>query len=189
MAARTIAPRRCISGTVNVTEAQRITLAAGQELGRRGAGVTTDAPRVSRTVPASTASLTPGMLMVVQTNVGFGMSMSGSTQMRPDGTFTVTGLAPGKHAARTADGWAWRGTRDRDGNRDHHRRRIISNLTLVAAKRQPVGRVVVVRPPSAPPLLMIGVFPRANRHPGAAAAPARGRGLHVRDQGAAGPGR
>jgi hypothetical protein len=84
----------------------------------------TRASRVSGTVLGVDGKpLTPGMLMVVQTNVGFGMSMAGSTQIRPDGTFTVTGLRPATTCC-ACSGWAaWRGTRDRDGDRDHHWRR------------------------------------------------------------------
>jgi Carboxypeptidase regulatory-like domain len=151
-------------GTVNVTEAQRITLAAGQEL----ADVVlvlqpTRASRVSGTVLGVDGKpLTPGMLMVVQTNVGFGMSMAGSTQMRPDGTFTVTGLAPGSYMLRAQRmGGPGEGpetamaTVTTTGDD-------ISNLTIIAAKPSNLSGRVVVDPSAVsalPPALMIGVFP------------------------------
>ena len=40
------------------------------------------------------------MLMVMQSNTGFGFAMAGSAQVTPDGSFTVNGLAPGTYNLR-----------------------------------------------------------------------------------------
>jgi len=151
-------------GTGNIAEAQRITLAAGQEL----ADVVmvlkpTRASRVSGTVlGADGKPLSPGMIMVVQTNVGFGMSMAGSGQIRPDGSFTVSGLAPGSYMLRVQRmGGPGEGpetamaTVTTTGDD-------VSNLMLIAAKPSNLSGRVVVDPSAVsalPPVLMIGVFP------------------------------
>jgi hypothetical protein len=151
-------------GTMNVNEAQRMTLAAGQELA--------DVVMVLKPIRASRVSgtalgadgkpFTPGMIMVAQTNVGFGMAMTGTTQIRPDGSFTVTGLAPGTYTLRVQrmgppgegpeTAMATVTTTGED----------ISNVTLIAAKPSLLtGRVIV--DPSAvaalPRVLTIGVQP------------------------------
>jgi protocatechuate 3,4-dioxygenase beta subunit len=151
-------------GTGNIAEAQRITLAAGQEL----ADVVlvlkpTRASRASGTVlGADNKPLTPGMIMVVKTNAGFGMSMAGSAQIRPDGTFTVTGLAPGTYmllvqrmggpgeGPETATATVTTTGDD------------VSDLMMIAAKPSNLSGRVVVDPSALsalPPVLMIGVFP------------------------------
>jgi protocatechuate 3,4-dioxygenase beta subunit len=87
-------------GTDNAAQAQRVTLAAGQEL--------TDivmslrpmrATRVSGTVVSSDGRPMPGYIMVMSTG-GFGFSTSSGGPIRPDGTFTVNGLAPGEYQLR-----------------------------------------------------------------------------------------
>lgn len=89
-------------GTVNPNEAQRIILAVGQELGNLVMVLNPiKAIRVTGTVTdVDGKPLTPAMIMVSQSNSGFGFSMAGGAQVRPDGTFVVNGLAPGSYTLR-----------------------------------------------------------------------------------------
>jgi len=88
-------------GTMTASEAQRITVSPGQQID--------DLVMVLKPIKASKVTgtaigadgkpLVPAMIMVMQSNVGFG-SMMGGGQVRPDGTFTVGGLAPGTYTLR-----------------------------------------------------------------------------------------
>lgn len=88
-------------GTMNVSEAQRITIAAGQELDDLVMVLKpVKAARISGTATGTDGKpLTPAMIIVTQSS-GFGFNMSGAGQVRPDGTFTVVGLAPGEYTLR-----------------------------------------------------------------------------------------
>jgi Carboxypeptidase regulatory-like domain len=88
-------------GTMNASEAQRITVSAGQQIDDLVMVLKPiKASRVSGTATGTDGKpLTPAMIMVMQSNVGFG-SMMGGAQVRPDGTFTVNGLAPGTYTLR-----------------------------------------------------------------------------------------
>lgn len=88
-------------GTMNASEAQRLTVSAGQQIDDLVMVLKPiKASRVSGTAVSSDGKpLTPAMIMVMQSNVGFG-SMMGGAQVRPDGTFAVSGLAPGTYTLR-----------------------------------------------------------------------------------------
>jgi hypothetical protein len=88
-------------GTMNASEAQRITVSAGQEIDDLVMVLKPiKAARVSGTATGSDGKpLTPAMIMVMRSNVGFG-GMIGGGQVRPDGTFTVSGLAPDTYTLR-----------------------------------------------------------------------------------------
>ncbi|MGH9143902.1 MAG: carboxypeptidase regulatory-like domain-containing protein [Vicinamibacterales bacterium] len=87
-------------GTENAAQAQRVTLAAGQELSDlvlqlKPLGAT----RVSGTVAAADGRPMAGYVMVLSTG-GFGFSGVAGAPIRPDGTFTINGLAPGEYTLR-----------------------------------------------------------------------------------------
>jgi hypothetical protein len=88
-------------GTITASEAQRLTVSAGQQIDDLVMVLKPiKASRVSGTAVGSDGKpLTPAMIMVMQSNVGFG-SMAAGAQVRPDGTFTVGGLAPGTYTLR-----------------------------------------------------------------------------------------
>jgi hypothetical protein len=85
-------------GTPNVAEAQRITVPLGGAVNDMNmALVQTRTARISGTaLDASGKPLSGGFLMVMQRNGPMVMS-SGGTQVRPDGTFTVSNVAPGDY--------------------------------------------------------------------------------------------
>jgi hypothetical protein len=87
-------------GTDNPAQAQRITLAVGQEVSDIVMALKPiRATRVSGTATTSDGKPMTGSIMVMASG-GFGMNMSGSGQIRPDGTFIVSGLAPGEYTLR-----------------------------------------------------------------------------------------
>jgi hypothetical protein len=88
-------------GTVNASEAQRITIAAGQELNDLVMMLSPmKATRVTGTATSSDGTpMTPAMITVTQAS-GFGFTMASAGQVRADGTFTVNGLAPGEYTLR-----------------------------------------------------------------------------------------
>jgi hypothetical protein len=87
-------------GTDNAAQAQRVTLAAGQELSDIVMSLRPmRATRVSGTVVSSDGRPMPGYIMVMSTG-GFGFSTSSGGPIRPDGTFTVNGLASGEYQLR-----------------------------------------------------------------------------------------
>src|SRR5207302_8019252 len=84
----------------NVAEAQRITIGLGQTLNELNLALTTT--RTSRITGSATDSagkpLSGGMVMAMQTGGMFMMSAMG--QIKPDGSFTLSGLAPGDYTLR-----------------------------------------------------------------------------------------
>jgi protocatechuate 3,4-dioxygenase beta subunit len=96
---KTTYPPTYFPGTANLAQAQRITLAVGQEL--------TDivmalkpipAARVTGSTTASDGRPMTGMVGVMSAT-GFGFTRS--TGIRPDGTFALTGVTPGEYMIRT----------------------------------------------------------------------------------------
>jgi hypothetical protein len=152
-------------GTTNANEAQRITIAAGQQVD----GVVMvlnpiKAARVSGTATGVDGKpLAPAMIMVSQTNTGFGFSMTGTAQVRPDGTFTVVGLAPGDYSLRAQR----MGGPSPDGPETAMANVTVagddvSDVHLVAAKPSRLTGRVIVDPAavsSLPPALMLSLFP------------------------------
>ena len=150
-------------GTMTASEAQRLTVSAGQQIDDLVIVLKPiKASRVSGTAIGSDGKpLTPAMIMVMQSNIGFGSMMAGA-QVRPDGTFTVNGLAPGTYTLRaqrmgpTPDGQeAATATVTVTGDD-------LADVQLVAAKPITMTGRVLVEPaasPSLPPQLMIRAFP------------------------------
>ncbi len=94
-------------GTANTAEAQKITLGLAQVL--NDINVTLIPTRVASVtgtvVDALGRPLAGGMVMVVQRQGSGGFSMNPGGMIRPDGSFTVSGLAPGDYTLQ-ANGMA-----------------------------------------------------------------------------------
>ncbi len=94
-------------GTANTAEAQKITLALAQVL--NDINVTLIPTRVASVtgtvVDALGRPLSGGMVMIVQRQGSGGFSMNTGGMIRPDGSFTVSGLAPGDYTLQ-ANGMA-----------------------------------------------------------------------------------
>jgi hypothetical protein len=87
-------------GTDNPAQAQRITLAVGQQVSDIVMALKPmRATRVSGTATTSDGRPMAGSIMVMSTG-GFGFNMSGSGPIRPDGTFSINGIAPGEYTLR-----------------------------------------------------------------------------------------
>jgi protocatechuate 3,4-dioxygenase beta subunit len=90
-------------GTGNVSEAQRITVAAAQTV--QGINLTLLPVRTAHISGTAFDSqgkpLVGGMVMAMERlGMGIGMSMRSPAQVRPDGTFTVSGVTPGSYLLR-----------------------------------------------------------------------------------------
>jgi Carboxypeptidase regulatory-like domain len=166
-------------GTMTASEAQRVTVSAGQQIDDLVMALKPiKASRVSGTAIGSDGKpLTPSMIMVMQSNVGFGSMMSGA-QVRPDGTFTVGGLAPGTYTLRAqrmgpvgpqADPEVASATITVTGDD-------IADVQLVAAKASTLTGRIIVDPAASsmlPRQLMIRAFPTNFAGMGPQSAPAR----------------
>ncbi|MCU1386173.1 MAG: hypothetical protein JWL71_4870 [Acidobacteria bacterium] len=87
-------------GTDNPAQAQRITLAVGQELGDVVMALKPmRATRISGTATTSDGRPLMGSIMVMAAG-GFGFNMAGGGGIRPDGGFMVSGIAPGEYTLR-----------------------------------------------------------------------------------------
>jgi len=90
-------------GTTNAAEAQRLNVSVGQTLTDINiALLPTRTSRISGTVVDSQgrAVASGGVMVFQREGIGFMMSPGGGP-IRPDGTFTVSGLAPGDYTIRT----------------------------------------------------------------------------------------
>jgi hypothetical protein len=88
-------------GTANLAEAQRITVTVGQQLNDINIALSpTRLARISGTAVDSQGKPTVnGVLMMIQTSGGGFISTAGS-QIRPDGSFTISNVAPGEYTLR-----------------------------------------------------------------------------------------
>jgi protocatechuate 3,4-dioxygenase beta subunit len=88
-------------GTTNPAEAQRMTIAAGQEISDLVMMLRpAKAARVSGTVTGADGKpMTPAMVMAMRTT-GMGADVAGNGQVRADGTFAINALAPGEYSLR-----------------------------------------------------------------------------------------
>ena len=85
-------------GTPNVAEAQRITVGLGQMLSDMNLALTpTRLARISGTVSDADGKPMGGAVLVVMMRSGASISSTSGTQVKPDGTFTVSNLAPGDY--------------------------------------------------------------------------------------------
>jgi Carboxypeptidase regulatory-like domain len=150
-------------GTMNANEAQRITVTAGQQLDDLVMALKPiKASRVSGTATGVDGRpMGPAIVMVMQSSAAFGL-MAGTTQVRPDGTFTVSGLAPGTYTLRTqrmgppTDGPEIAIATVTVAGDD------ITDVQLVATKPSTLTGRIIVDPAAAsllPRTLTIGAFP------------------------------
>jgi hypothetical protein len=98
---RTAYPPMYFPGTENPAQAQRLTLSVGRELTDLVLALKpTRATRVTGSATTSDGRPMTGTVMVMSTaELGFTMSSTGP--IRPDGAFTLNGLAPGEYTIRT----------------------------------------------------------------------------------------
>ena len=89
-------------GSTNVNDAQRITLAVGQQLNDIGIALSpTQLSRISGTAVSSDGKpLTGGILTLMQTFGAGGFISAMGAQMKPDGSFTINGVTPGDYVLR-----------------------------------------------------------------------------------------
>ena len=96
-------------GTDNPAQAQRIAIAIGEEKGDIVMALRPiRATRITGTATGSDGKPMTGSVMVMSTS-GFGFNMAASGMIRPDGTFSVSGIAPGEYTLRAQ---AFNGGRD-----------------------------------------------------------------------------
>jgi protocatechuate 3,4-dioxygenase beta subunit len=155
-----------LPGTTNANEAQRITVAAGQEFADLVMMLKPiKAARVTGAVTGSDGKpMTPAMIVVTQSN-GFVFSTFSVGQVRPDGTFTINGLAPDEYTLRVqrmggvpGEGPETAMTTITVTGDD------ISDVHLVAAKPSTLTGRIIVDPAAAqslPPALLISAVPAA----------------------------
>jgi hypothetical protein len=86
-------------GTSSTTEAQAVSIAAGEERSVQFAMVAARLARISGTVMTSDGRPATGAQLIVATRSGgAGMSTSGFGNVGADGSFTISGVAPGDHS-------------------------------------------------------------------------------------------
>jgi Carboxypeptidase regulatory-like domain len=164
-------------GTITANEAQRLTVSAGQQIDDLVMVLKPiKASRISGTAIGSDGKpLTPAMIMVMQSNAGFG-SMTSGGQVRPDGTFTVGGLAPGTYTVRAQRMGPMVDAQEAATATITVTGEDLADVQLVAAKPTTLTGRVIVDPAAAsslPRQLMIRAFPTNFFGIGPPPAPAR----------------
>jgi 5-hydroxyisourate hydrolase-like protein (transthyretin family) len=90
-------------GTAMASEAQRVTIAEGQEAS--GVSFALAPIRVARVSGTATSSdgkaLANGMIMLTSPTLQTGSPLAGTSVIRPDGTFTISNVAPGDYTLQT----------------------------------------------------------------------------------------
>ncbi len=84
-------------GTISAVEAEVVSLAAGEERSVQFAMVAARLARISGTVMASDGRPATGAQLMVMTRGG-AMTSSGAGSVAADGTFAISGIAPGDHS-------------------------------------------------------------------------------------------
>jgi hypothetical protein len=140
-------------GTPNVAEAQTVKVSVGETVSDITVMLApTRTARISGVALDSEGKpISGGMVMVIQTNGGMYMASPGG-QIRPDGTFSIGGLAPGEYVLRTMgfggpDPLAGGGSTKITVNGAD-----IDGLRLVPTVSSTIGGKVIVDPASATPL-------------------------------------
>jgi protocatechuate 3,4-dioxygenase beta subunit len=85
-------------GTVSANEAQAISVADGEEVSVQFSMIAARLARVSGTVVDSEGRPATGAMLTVMTRQGTGGFSYGAGAVSPDGSFTITGIAPGEHS-------------------------------------------------------------------------------------------
>jgi hypothetical protein len=148
-------------GTDNPAQAQRITLAVGQQISDIVMALKPmRATRVSGTATTSDGRSMMGAVMATSSG-GLGFNMAGVGPIRADGTFLINGLAPGEYTLRAqafgAGGVAETATMKVTATGDD-----ITDVHIVGAKPSTASGRIVIDPASAaslPPGLMLMALP------------------------------
>lgn len=140
-------------GTANASEAQRITIGAGQQID----DVAIMLKRIKAVRVTGTATYSDGkpfaeaFVSVVQT-IGFGYSMTSAGRVRPDGTFTLNGLTTGDYILRVQQN----GPPNPDNESAMLKITIagddVDGIAIVGSKPTVAGGRIVVDPAAAPAL-------------------------------------
>ncbi len=85
-------------GTSSATEAQAISIAVGEERSVQFSMVSSRMARITGTVVTSEGRPAAGAQLIVVSRQGAGMNSSGGGTVAADGTFAVSGIAPGEHS-------------------------------------------------------------------------------------------
>jgi hypothetical protein len=92
-------------GTASISEAQRLTVQATQTIASINMGLlTVTAGRIDGTVVDTQGRPMAGGFVNAMQRVGFMGFGSGGTQIKPDGSFSLTGIAPGDYTLRATIG-------------------------------------------------------------------------------------
>jgi protocatechuate 3,4-dioxygenase beta subunit len=148
-------------GTDNPAQAQRITLAVGQQVSDIVMALKPmRATRVSGTATGSDGRPMTGQIMVMACG-GFGFNMSGGGPIQPDGTFSINGIAPGDYTLR-AQSFGPGGPTEAASAKITATGQDISGLQLVGAKPSTASGRVVLDPAvsaSLPTALQLMIMP------------------------------
>jgi hypothetical protein len=150
-------------GTVNAAEAERVTISEGQEIADLVMMLKPmKATRVTGTATSSDGTpMSPAMILVSQSSgVGFVMNTGG--QVRPDGTFTINGLAPGDYTLRLQRMGAPGGDPETATATITATGEDIADLHMVGVKPSNAAGRIVVDPAAAqslPNALVVSAFP------------------------------
>ena len=87
-------------GTLDSAQAQTISLGIGQEVSVQFAVIASRLSRIRGRAVDSQGRPAAGASIQLLTQSGSGSSSSGAGQVNPDGTFAVSGVAPGQHTLR-----------------------------------------------------------------------------------------
>jgi protocatechuate 3,4-dioxygenase beta subunit len=150
-------------GTDSIAQARRLTLAAGQQVSDIVMSLKPmRATRVSGTATTSDGRPMTGSIMVMSSG-GFGFNMAAAGPIRPDGTFSVNGIAPGEYTLRAQSfGPAGPAASETATVTITAAGDDITDLRIVAAKPSTASGHIVVDPAiaaSLPPALMIAPIP------------------------------
>jgi len=150
-------------GVVEASDAQRFTIGVSQQLNDLVMTLKpTKAVRISGTVMTSDGRPATGMLNLMRVTTGMGFAGAVGGMIRPDGSFQLTGVAPGEYQLRTFPN----GPSGPDSETALAKITVagddISDVQLVTSKPVSVAGRVIVDPAAAqslPPSLFVAAFP------------------------------
>jgi hypothetical protein len=149
-------------GTTNVAEAQKVTVGLGQTISELNMVLMpTHVSRVTGTAVDTQGRPMVGVVMAIPRNETMMMMFGPPGQIRPDGSFVISGLAPGRYTLQV------RGGQMGDGESAYADVTVsgddVTGLRLVASKPSVVTGRVLVDPAAAPALrpsaLRLGLQP------------------------------
>jgi protocatechuate 3,4-dioxygenase beta subunit len=85
-------------GTVSANEAQAVSVADGEEVSVQFSMIAARLAKISGTVVDSDGRPAAGAMLMVMSRQGIGGLSSGAGAVASDGSFTITGIAPGEHS-------------------------------------------------------------------------------------------